>query len=632
MPATQNCHGSALRLAPAGSPVITVVGAPNSGKSTLFNALTGSRVQEGNWPGTSVDVARGSWTVRDATDATDATAGTVYDLIDLPGAYSLDPVSPDEEFTREMLLDEEAPDAVIAVVDAANLGRGLYLVAQLLEHELRVVVALTKTDMAPHVDVPALAARLGVDVIPVNPRQRRRLDDLAPALADALGTTAQARRAAPEGDDLGSAEERFSWIATVMDGIVEKQVARRTVTDRIDAVALHPVAGPAVFLAVMWLVFQITTTVAVPLQDGLDTLFSGPVSDSVRGLLGGHRIAEAVLVDGLIAGVGMVLTFVPLMALMFLCLAVLEDSGYMARGAVIADRVMRAIGLPGRAFIPLIVGFGCNVPAIAATRVLGRREHRILTALLIPFASCSARLAVYVMLAATFFPDHAGSVVFLMYVISVLLIVGVGLLVRTTLWRSFGREALVIDLPRYQWPSLRMIWQVTWLRLSGFLRTASTIIVACVTVVFLLQATPVTGGHSFADEDLPVADSAYAVVAGAVAPVFAPAGFGSDTLTGPLITGFVAKEAVLSTWAQTYPDQDLATAVQEDFGRTSGGHTLAAVWAYMIFLLAYTPCVATLAAQRREIGLRWTLAGVGLQLGAAWLLAVATFQLLSIWW
>lgn len=303
----------------------------------------------------------------------------------------------------------------------------------------------------------------------------------------------------------------------------------------------------------------------------------------------------------------------------------------MARAAVVADKVMRAIGLPGRAFIPLIVGFGCNVPAIAATRILGRREHRILTALPIPFASCTARLAVYVMLAATFFPGHAGTVVFVMYLTSVLLIVGVGVLVRRLLWRSFGSEPLVIDLPRYQFPGARMVGQVTWTRLAGFLRTAATIIVACVTVEFLLQATPVRGAHQFADADLPVADSAYGVVSEAVAPVFAPAGFGSGEITGALITGFVAKEAVVSTWAQTYPDEQLSTAVARDFEETSGGHPLAAVWAFMMLLLAYTPCVATLAAQRREIGRRWTLAGVALQLGVAWLLAVGTFQLLSVW-
>ena len=350
-----------------------------------------------------------------------------------------------------------------------------------------------------------------------------------------------------------------------------------------------------------------------------------------------------LVVDGLIGGVGMVLTFAPLMALMFLCLAVLEDSGYMARAAVVTDRVMRAIGLPGKAFIPLIVGFGCNVPAISATRVLGNPRHRILTALLIPFTSCSARLTVYVMLAAVFFPGNAGSVVFLMYLISIGLVVLTGLVLRHTLWRAMPSEPLVIDLPTYQLPMPRLALSVAWTRLKGFLKTAGGIIVVTVVAVWALMSVPVAPGYGFADENLPPRDSAYGVVSETVSPVFAPAGFGSWSLTGTLLTGFVAKEAVISTWAQTYAvedvtdaeadeqrSSDLADRIRADFDDASGGHALAAVWAFMIFLLAYTPCVATLAAQKREIGLKWTMFGLASQLVGAWVLAVAAFQILRL--
>ena len=413
--------------------------------------------------------------------------------------------------------------------------------------------------------------------------------------------------------------------------------------------ALHPVVGPLLFLAVMWAVFQITTTVAAPLQDGLEALVSGPLSDWARAGLAaiglGHPLITGLLVDGLIGGVGMVLTFAPLMALMFLCLAVLEDSGYMARAAVVTDRLMRAIGLPGKAFIPIVVGFGCNVPAISATRVLGSPRHRIMTALLIPFTSCSARLVVFVMLSATFFPEHAGSVVFIMYVISIALLVLVGLALRKTLWRAVPEEALVIDLPTYQLPTVRLALSVMWTRLKGFLNTAGGIIVSTVVVVWLLMAIPVGAAvHDTTLGEPPTPeDSAYGAVAHAIAPVFAPAGFDSWSLAGPLVTGFVAKEALISTWAQTYVVEDVTDAsaeeqshsalsdhVRQDFERASGGHTLAAVWAYMLFLLAYTPCVATIAAQRREIGWRWTLFGFGVQLVTAWVLAVGAFQILKV--
>jgi ferrous iron transport protein B len=306
----------------------------------------------------------------------------------------------------------------------------------------------------------------------------------------------------------------------------------------------------------------------------------------------------------------------------------------MARAAVVTDRVMRAIGLPGRAFLPLIVGFGCNVPAISATRVLPNARHRILTALLVPFTSCSARLTVYVLVASIFFPGQAGTVVFVMYLISILFIVLVGLALKKTLWRTMGSEPLILDLPPYQRPTARLTASVTWVRLRGFLRTAGGIIVITVIAVWALQAIPATGTGSFGN--VPVQDSAYARVSQTVAPVFTPAGFGDWQAASALIVGFVAKEAVISSWAQTYavaePDSpdtpgDMGTMVRADFAASSGGHTTTAVWAFLVFLLAYTPCVATLAAQKREIGMRWTIFGIALQLSVAWVVAVAVFQI-----
>ena len=309
-----------------------------------------------------------------------------------------------------------------------------------------------------------------------------------------------------------------------------------------------------------------------PLQDALTNFFNGPVTDWTNAFLTAihfdHPIVTGLLVGGLINGVGMVLSFAPLMALMFLCLAVLEDSGYMARAAVVTDRVMKSIGLPGKAFIPLIVGFGCNVPAISATRVLGKPKQRLLTALLIPFTSCSARLTVYVMLANTFFPDNAGTVVFAMYLISIALVILVGLAMRNTLWRRMGSEPLVIDLPTYQLPGARLAFSVMWIRLKGFLQTAGNIIVATVVVVFVLQSTPLTSEYGFADKDLPPQESAYGRMSEAISPVFAPAGFGSWSITGTLVTGFVAKEAVISTWAQTYSLQDPSEEDPEAQGKS----------------------------------------------------------------
>lgn len=647
-PSCHACAGQSGAPAPKDSPIVALVGAPNSGKSTLFNALTGARAQMGNWPGTTVEVSRGAWRTPEHT----------YDVIDFPGTYSLEALSPDEYLTREMLVEREPaerPDVVVVVADASQLARSLYLVTEVAEQEYRVVVVLTKGDIATssavQVDAEKLAAHLEIPIVAVDPRRRSNMTAVSAAVDQAMRRPARVHRTPPccceaedeEAADLARADARFADIDAAIAASTVSGDRRTSLTERIDRVVLHPVAGPLVFLAAMWLVFQITTTVAAPLQDALEGLITGTFADWVSGLLPDNALVQGLVVDGLIGGVGTVLTFAPLMALMFLCLAVLEDSGYMARAAVVTDRVMRAIGLPGKAFIPLIVGFGCNVPAISATRVLGSARHRILTSLLIPFTSCSARLTVYVMLATVFFPEHAGSVVFLMYLISIGLVVLTGLVLRHTLWRRMPSEPLVIDLPVYQLPVPRLAITVMWQRLKGFLQTAGGIIVATVVAVWLLQSIPVVGGYSVADEDLPVEDSAYGLVSEAVAPVFEPAGFGSGSLTGTLITGFVAKEAVISTWAQTYAVEDvtdedaeeqaaspLAQNIKEDFAAASGGHAMAAVWAFMIFLLAYTPCVATLAAQKREIGLKWTLFGVAVQLVGAWVLATLTFQVLQL--
>ncbi|MEP7161462.1 MAG: ferrous iron transport protein B [Dermatophilaceae bacterium] len=635
------CADGASVTAGAGSPVIALAGAPNAGKSTLFNAMTGSRRAVGNWPGTTVEVGSGVWPARAGLDR----AATV---LDLPGAYSLDPASPDEALTRGLLVDvppAERPDAVLVVVDAAHLARSLHLVAQLREYPYRVVIALTMLDVAArrgvHVDATALSAATGCPVVELDPRRRRGHVEFAAATAAALRAPELPHREidVDASDELALDDERFAWIEAAVAAATKRTgEARVDWSDRIDRWATHRVWGPIIFLAAMWCVFQITTTVAAPLQEGLDAFFTGPVTAAATAALTAVGLAQTpiagLVTNGLIAGVGMLLTFLPLMAIMFLLLAVLEDSGYMARAAVVTDRLMRRLGLPGKAFLPLVVGFGCNVPAIAATRILGHARQRILVALLVPFTSCSARLTVYVLLAGIFFPAHAGTVVFAMYLTSIVLVVLVGLALRTTLWRTMGQEALIIDLPPYQRPTARLSLSVMWLRLRGFLRTAGGIIVATVIVVWALQSTPVHGTGSFGQ--VATEDSAYGVAAQAITPAFEPAGFAQWQTTSALVVGFVAKEAVISSWAQTYavdsPDEanrsaDLSGHIQEAFETSSRGHALPAVLAFMVFLLAYTPCIATLAAQLREVGWRWTAFGIAIQLSTAWVLAVAVFQI-----
>jgi ferrous iron transport protein B len=645
-----SCHSAAPSSAPVGvaedAARVALVGNANVGKSTLFNQISGARQQLGNWPGTTVEVAQAQWRLGHGSSSPAGPAGRTVTVLDLPGAASLNPSSPDEQLTRDLLVDAaDRPDVVVAVVDASTLARCLYLVSQLREQAQRVVVAVTMLDVAARrgvrVDTGALQAALGVPVVGIDPRRRADAERLADVVSTVLGEAAPAPRPrdVDPGDPFAEDDDRFVWVQRAMAAVDSTHAHNsRTLSDRIDRVATAPVLGPLLFLLVMWGLFHITTSVAAPIQGVLDGLVAGPVSDSVRSAFAAIGLAgtavEGFVVDGLIAGVGMLLTFVPLMALMFALLATLEASGYLARAAVVTDRAMRAIGLPGRAFLPIVVGFGCNVPAISATRVLPDARQRIMTSLLVPFTACSARLTVFVLVGTTFFGPQAGNVVFGMYVLSILLVIGVGFLLRSTLWRTMGADALVIDLPAYHLPVPRQIATMTWSRVRGFLRTAGGIIVATVAAVWALSAIPAPGSDAALGQ-VPVEQSVFAAAAETIAPVFEPAGFGDWHATSALMVGFVAKEAVVSSWAQTYAAQEptdpsepgaLGDQLQADFAESSGGHTTAAVFAFLTFLLAYTPCVATLAALKREVGGRWVLTSVALSMTTAWLLAVAVFQ------
>ncbi|MDD6461718.1 MAG: ferrous iron transport protein B [Bifidobacteriaceae bacterium] len=646
---------------------VVFIGNPNVGKSSLFNAMLGMHAKVMNAPGTTVLLEHGTYRYegQGSQAAGQETQPQEWDFTDTPGTYSLLPMSPDEEVAVEAVTGANGrpqPDLIVAALDATNLSRSLYFLAQVLELGKPTVVALTMTDLARKQKSPVDAARLskalgGVPVVAVDGRVGSGCDALADAIADGLvhgtpmphGLAAQPTEGATMKQWVRSrSDERFEWASQVLARVGMGGNSGLTASDRIDRVLLHPVWGIVVFLIVMFAVFQATTTLAGPAQDWFDVTVRGWCETGIDWVFGlfGPGAADgwfhSLIVNGLLDGVITVATFIPPMGIMFILLSLLEDCGYLARAAFVMDRAMRALGLDGRAFLPIVVGFGCNLPGLAATRTLPDSRQRVLVGMLIPFASCSARLSVYLVLAYAFFEHYAGLVVFLMYVMSIIVILLVGLVLKHTAFRSLAPEPFVMSLPPYQCPRAIALLRTVWSRLWGFLTGASSIIISMILVLWLLEGIPLAGAAGSFGNVEDVHDSAYGVVADAVAPVFKPAGFGDWHASAALITGFVAKEVVVGAMSQSYSIEQsddeseaqegqgaLGVALREDFDKSSGGHGRAAAVAFLLFVLAYTPCLATVAELRRQFGGKVAIATVGIGLVVAYALAVMAFQTLK---
>jgi ferrous iron transport protein B len=484
------------------------------------------------------------------------------------------------------------------------------------------------------------------------------------------------------GDDVDVAltDQRYQFAHNLVQQALTRPATQSlTLSDKIDKLVTHRWLGIPIFLALMWVVFKLTTDVAGPYLDWVDGVISGPLTNWVVALLGivglGDTWVESLIVDGIIAGVGGVLVFVPVLMSLYLALALLEDSGYMARAAFVMDRLMRALGLHGKSFLPMIVGFGCSVPAIYATRTLDNEKDRILTGLLVPFMSCSARLPVYILIAAIFFPVYASSVVFGLYLLGILVAVLLGIALKWSLFKNKAAAPFIMELPPYRMPTLQGIWFHMWERTSHFVQKAWSIIMIISIVVWFLMATPVRGSGAFAETEID--NSAFGAVAGAIAPVFAPLGLGSWEASGALTTGFIAKEVVVSTLAQIYAVEEaeeaaeattfvadltsigasfvtatvdtlksipliiginlfdeadeeeptaLMSALRTSFETASGGHGALAGLAFLVFVLLYTPCMVAVAAARQELGAKWMWFSVVGQFVIAWVAALIVFQ------
>ncbi|MBK8027595.1 MAG: ferrous iron transport protein B [Chloroflexi bacterium] len=596
--------------------VIALAGNPNVGKSTLFNALTGGRQHVGNWPGKTIEKKEG-WATFDGREAM---------IVDLPGTYSLAAYSAEEIVARDYLLGDR-PSAVIAVADAANLERNLYLVCQLIELGASLILVLNMSDTAANrglrIDTQKLSAGLGgIPVVEMVGSRGVGMDALraailrqgavpssiqlpydAPleaeitALQAAIERDAELVRRFPSrwlaikllendahcteqlanrpallhaaqaaiervtqamGDDPETilTDRRYGFIGEVVGQAVARAARDvETASDRADRIITHRIWGLPIFLLLMWTVFQITANVSAPLIDWVDGVIAGPFTRWVAALIGavglGGTWIESLLVDGVIAGVGGVLVFVPLLMLLYITIGLLEDTGYMARAAFVMDWVMRRIGLHGKSFLPLLVGFGCTVPAIYATRTLESERDRKLTGFLSTFMSCGARLPVYVVFAGVFFGAQSGTVIFGLYLLGILIAIGTGLAFKYIVYRGKVARSFVMELPPYRMPNASTILTQTWERTRGFIRNAATIIMASSVIVWMLTALPADLNLSRFNAVEPQ-ESAFGAVSGLIAPAFAPAGFGTWQAAGSLISGFVAKEVVVGTMSQIY--------------------------------------------------------------------------------
>lgn len=641
---------------------VALTGNPNCGKTTLFNALTGTHQRVGNWPGVTVERKTGSYTHSDE----------MVTLVDLPGTYGLDADNGglDEEIARNYLSSNDA-SVVLNVLDASSLARGLYLTTELLELSKPVVVALNMMDSADrqgiHIDVFALSQRLGCPVVP-----------LVASRGDGVGALKDALELAKPSSPVvtGDPVDRFRFIDAILSDCQKEQPVRSSVTRSIDNLVLNRFLALPIFGIVMYLMFMFSINIGSAFIDFFDLTGQALFVQLPTQLLTAVHAPDwltAFIANGIGGGLQLVGTFIPVIGALFLALSFLEDTGYMARVAFVIDRMTRKLGLPGKAFVPLIVGFGCNVPSVMATRTLDNQSDRILTSIMAPYMSCGARLTVYALFAAAFFPTNGHNVVFALYLIGIAAAIVSALAVRRYLVPS-QKSHFLLELPTYHLPTIKGLLLQTWQRLKGFVTRAGKAIVAVVIVLNVVNSLGVDG--SFGNENKET--SALSAIGKAATPLFAPMGIKEDNwpATVGIFTGIFAKEVVVGTLDALYapasgPDEsspldtikaavasvpanlkDLGGTLTDPLGLELGDltdtsaaaaeqdvaiNTVTAMqqlfdgqlgaFCYLLFVLLYIPCVATVAVIYKEHGAGWAAFSTAWSILLAYCSAVLCYQL-----
>jgi len=603
-------------------PLVAVAGSPNAGKSALFNALTGARQKVGNYPGVTVERHSGRLTLAD---------GRPVELVDLPGAYSLEPASPDEAVTRDVLLGrqqgERQPDALVIVVDASNLDNHLRFALQLIELGLPTILALNMIDLAGRdgleLDPAALERELGVPVVPTVAVRRRGIAELHQALDDMLaaprcGVHKQVK------SDIVHLQRRAREIATA--AVISETPVRRW-THRLDAVLLHPVIGPLILAALMFIMFQAVFAWSAAPMDWIGTAvawLSGAVSDALP-----PGLVRSLIVDGAIAGVGAVITFLPQILILFLFILLLEGTGYMVRAAFLMDRLMHGVGLSGRAFIPLLSSFACAVPGIMATRTIDDPKDRLTTILVAPLMTCSARLPVYTLIIAAFIPNRTvgpgiglqGLVMFGLYVTGIAGALMAALVLRRGVLKG-GSGGFMMELPKYQWPPLKDVAIGLLTRAQIFLKRAGTIILGTTIILWALASIP-QAGPGQKQSEVSIAGH----IATGIETVVKPIGFNHDIALA-LLPAMAAREVAVSAIATVYsidsPDEQASASKLKD--KLQHRWSLATALAFLAWFVFAPQCISTIAVTRRETnGWRWPLFMVTYLFALAYLAAGATY-------
>ena len=652
-----------------------ILGNPNVGKTSLFNALTGSYEYIGNWSGVTVEKKVGK--LKD----------NVGDLVDLPGIYDLSPISKDETVVTDYLMSTSFT-GMINIIDACQLKRNLNLTIQLMELNKPMIIGLNMIDVATQrgikINYQALMRKLKVPVFPIvarkakgthsllgelnylEPHQRRAFKinygtEIETAIQqicsiikqDNMYPTERLRFIAiqylidnvqiyqeldamileqlePIKRKLSNATEqstrqrieavRNDYINQLLEDIVEyPEEDKQFFISKVDRLLLNRYLGIPIFLGIMWLIFQTTFTwIGTPLSDQLDAFISGPLSEWIKSVMNTLHITsflQDLITDGIIAGVGSVLVFVPQIVVLFFFISLLEDSGYMARIAVLMDKTMESIGLSGKSFIPMIIGFGCNVPSIMAARSIENEKERLITILVAPFMSCSARLPVYALFVGAFFSAHQSLVVLSLYILGIVVALLVSTLLNKLILKD-NQSVFIVELPTYRVPSVKTLWRSTWEKAKGFVKKAGTFIFGGSVVIWTLTYI---GPHGV---NVPINQSFMHMIGQGFANLIAPLGFGSWQAGATLIPGFLAKEVIISSMAILYSSSEsgLTQVIQQQF-------TPLSAYAFMIFILLYVPCISTVATIRKETSSwKWTLLAVVYPIATAYILTFVFYQ------